>query len=677
MNFFEHQEQARRKSWQLGLLFSLAVGSLIAGIYLIVKAILAWIYTSEATVFSYSYLNSNPQDRSWWNHLWEWDVQAFSWVTLITLLIVTVGSIYKTIQLRSGGPAVAASLGGRIIRSSTRDDKERQLLNVVVEMAIASGTPTPGVYLLEKEQGINAFAAGYSPDDAVIGVTQGALDHLTREELQGVIGHEFSHILNGDMRLNIHLMSLIHGILIIGLTGEVLVRGSSRRHYAFRMTKNSGKEAFALMLLGLCLMATGYLGVFFGNLIKAAVSRQREYLADASSAQFTRHPSGLANALKKIGGWKRGSIIRDPQSQTVSHMFFSQAFTSSFSTLLATHPSLPARIRRLDPTFDGQYISTQTSDVSSSSDSSMSPASPLSLDSAVPINSDPQALPQEAQIPNSPIASIGNPTPAHLIYAQQLLQSLPDSIRTATEDPFGARALVYALLIQKEESFQEIQMAQLHAHADPAVYRETVLLLPFIRTLEPQARLPVIDMLLPTLQSLSYKQYLSFKKNLESLIQADRQTDLFEWAMRQVLLQHLEPFFRKVKKPMTHFYSLQKLEEPCAVLLSALAYQTGGNQEDVLLGFGKALEKLSFPSLVLVKKEDCSIPRLDMALETIQKISFNEKQALLDACAACVLSNDHISAGEGELLRALADSLGCPMPPLLTASFVGEFVQHH
>lgn len=636
---------------------------------MIAKAVVAWVRTSQATVFSYSYLQGSPQDRSWWHHLWQWDTQLFSWVTLVTLLIVTLGSIYKTLQLRSGGPAVAASLGGRLIRSSTKDAKERQLLNVIVEMAIASGTPTPGVYLLDHEAGINAFAAGYTTDDAVIGITQGALDRLSREELQGVIGHEFSHILNGDMRLNIHLMSLIHGILIIGLSGEILVRGTARRHYGFRITRHSGKEAFALMLLGLCLMAIGYLGVFFGNLIKAAVSRQREYLADASSAQFTRHPTGLANALKKIGGYKRGSVIRDPRSQTVSHMFFSQAFAGGFTALLATHPSLVARIRRLEPRFDGQFTSMEDSAIHN-------PPVQSSSTSISSLNSSQDTVSHLSLHNQDPIAQIGNPNHDHLLYAQQLLTSLPDQIVRSTEDSFGARALVYALLINEEEPSQETQIAQLHAHADPAVYRETILLLPYIRELEAAARLPLIDMLLPALQTMSGIQYLSFKKNIAALIQADQKTDLFEWSLQYVLLCHLEPSFRRIKRPIVHYYSLKRLGEPCAILLSALAYQTGNGREEVIYAFSKGKEALPDLTHSLTKEKDCSIPQLDHALESLQHVSLPEKHKLLNACAACVFSNHHVSVGEGEMLRAIADSLGCPMPPLLKPSLTLEYAHH-
>ncbi|MGH7256085.1 MAG: M48 family metalloprotease, partial [Nitrospirales bacterium] len=278
MDFFEHQEQARRATSWLLLLFALAVAALIAGLYLVVAGLVGYArYTGNP-------LAAQPLD------LWvRWDPTVLGWVALGTGTVIFLGTLYKISQLKAGGPAVAESVGGRPVESATTDPEERQLVNVVEEMALASGIPPPPVYLLDREPGINAFAAGYTPDDAAIGLTRGALAYLSRQELQGVIAHEFSHILNGDMRLSTRLIGLIHGILVISLAGrQMLYR--SRWHSGFR---RSGGGRLAVLGVGGGLLLIGALGVFFGNLIKAAVSRQREYLADAAAVQFTRFPSGL------------------------------------------------------------------------------------------------------------------------------------------------------------------------------------------------------------------------------------------------------------------------------------------------------------------------------------------------------------------------------------------------
>ena len=223
-------------------------------------------------------------------------------ITGFVLICVGGASAYKYFALRSGGRAIVEMLGGVQIDPATQVLAERRLLNVVEEMSIAAGIPVPAVYRVD-EPGINAFAAGFGTDDAVIGVTAGTLEYLNREELQGVIGHEFSHVLNGDARLNLRLIALLNGILFLGIVGRIVLRGSG----------NTGSKresnALPLVALGIGLIVIGYAGTACGNLIKAAVSRQREFLADAASVQFTRNPHGIANALKKIGGAPDGSHL--------------------------------------------------------------------------------------------------------------------------------------------------------------------------------------------------------------------------------------------------------------------------------------------------------------------------------------------------------------------------------
>src|SRR5471032_3060906 len=277
-----------------------------------------------------------------------WNPQIFLAVALGTIAIILIGSSYKTMALAAGGSAVSEMMGGRLVKPNSTDPDERKLLNVVEEMAIASGVPVPQVYVMDDEDGINAFAAGHKPGDATVTVTRGCMKILSRDELQGVIVHEFSHILNGDMRLNLRLMGTIFGILCLAIIGRILLqtaRGGGR---------SRGQNP--LPILGLALLIIGYIGVFFGRLIQAAVSRQREFLADASSVQFTRNPNGITGALKKIGGLgENGSRLAHAHSEEVSHMFFSNGISEAFIGLLETHPPLPGRIRVFDPNFDGKF----------------------------------------------------------------------------------------------------------------------------------------------------------------------------------------------------------------------------------------------------------------------------------------------------------------------------------
>lgn len=315
MDFFQAQDRARANTTKLTLLYIAALLAITTAIYAI--AILFLQQDQGQTLADY------------------WHPEIYAATTLATLAIIGLGTLVKTLQLRTGGPAVAESLGGQLITPKTADFQQRQLLNIVEEMSIAAGVPAPKTYLLP-EPGINAFAAGYTPKDAAIGITQGALDTLDRDELQGVVAHEFSHILNGDMRRNIRAIGLLFGIFLIALIGRILI--SVR--YRSRDSKNNSAAAF--IILGLALIIIGCVGQFFGRIIQAAISRQREYLADASAVQFTRNPSGIAGALKKIRD--HGSRIQNPHATETSHLFFANALTSLF----ATHPPLEKRIAAIE-----------------------------------------------------------------------------------------------------------------------------------------------------------------------------------------------------------------------------------------------------------------------------------------------------------------------------------------
>ena len=338
-DFFQQQDAARRGTTRLVVLFSLAVLAIVVSVELLLAATMG-------------FLGRDPET----NEI-DWTTVADPRLLLLavggTLLVVGGGSLYKIAQLRGGGRVIAEELGGRLVDGSTSDPVERRLLNVVEEMAIASGTSTPPVYIMDGETGINAFAAGFAPQDAVIGVTRGAATTLDRDELQGVIAHEFSHILNGDMRLNIRLMGLLHGIFLIGMIGYFILRMSFYSGAGGGRSRDS-KGALPILALGAGLAIVGFAGTFFGNLIKAAVSRQREFLADSSAVQFTRHPGGIAGALKKIGGFVTGSKVENPNAPQASHMFFGRA-TSGFSAMFSTHPPLGERIRRIDPSWDGEF----------------------------------------------------------------------------------------------------------------------------------------------------------------------------------------------------------------------------------------------------------------------------------------------------------------------------------
>jgi Zn-dependent protease with chaperone function len=340
MDFFQRQDNARRRTRWLVAYFMGAIFGLACTFYIVSLA---------------PYFHAHPEQAGSF-----WHPQLFQWVVGVVLVITAAGSVTKFAKLRKGGKAIALALDGRPLTATPAiDPDERELQNIVEEMSIASGLPMPAIYVLDREPGINAFAAGFRPEDAVVGVTKGAMEFLTRDELQGIIAHEFSHILNGDMRLNLRLVSWLHGILWIALIGRGLLEGA-RRCIPWNSEENDLKKAglglfFIGSFVGMIIFGVGSAGAFFGRLIKSAVARQRELLADAAAVQFTRNPMGLANALKKIGGLGHGSRVRSPMAEEASHMFFGNGLRTSWFGFFSTHPPLKKRIKLLDPTFDGRF----------------------------------------------------------------------------------------------------------------------------------------------------------------------------------------------------------------------------------------------------------------------------------------------------------------------------------
>ena len=642
-DFFERQDIARRNTGRLVLLFVLAVLAIMLSIDLLLAATMGYLSRDPATgAIDWSLAG---------------DLQLVGIAVVGTLVVVGGGTLFKIAQLRGGGRVIAEELGGRRLNPDTSVPAERQLLNVVEEMAIASGTPAPPVYLLDEEEGINAFAAGFTINDAVIGVTRGAVERLPRDELQGVIAHEFSHILNGDMRLNIRLIGLLNGILIIGILGYFMFRVaafSGSRHR--RSSRDS--SPLPLMALGAGLMVVGFLGTLFGNLIKAGVSRQREFLADASAVQFTRQPAGIAGALKRIGGFLSGSTVQSPNAPEASHMFFGRA-TSGLSGLFATHPPLAERIRRLEPSWNGQFA-----EGAPRTDRALAPqpsaAGVAGLAGAEAVNRG------AAQSVTSAVDHIGQPSTAHLQYAARLVNGLPTAIVGAAHEPYGARALIYALLIDRQTEAREVQIAHLSRAADPGVYKQTLKLLPLIEQLDARVRLPLVDIALPALRALTDAQYQQFKQNVVELVEVDRTIDLFEWSLQRILLHDLEAQQFNVTPGRVRYRKLHRLQPHYELLLSTLAYTGHRDEAAAQEAFEQAKRHVELPQARFRRGEECGLEAVDVALTVLEEAAPRIKRQVLQAAAACIAADRKITIAEAELLRAMSASLGCPMPPLLS-----------
>ena len=619
MNFFEHQDKARQSTRLLVLFFFAAVCSLILITSFLVVTLLSLGGEGAEAGINTDYLGSD----------------IFLGVSFLVITVVLLGAFYRQAQLRGGGRVVAESLGGRLLNMGTRDANERKILNVVEEMAVASGVPVPQVYLLE-DTAINAFAAGYTPTDAVIGITRGCVELLDRDELQGVVAHEFSHIFNGDMRLNIRLIAWLYGITVIGLIGYYLMRFSPRRSYGKRDNKGG------VVLLGLGLIVVGYGGTFFGSLIKAAVSRQREFLADASAVQYTRNPAGIGGALKKIGGWVEGSVMQAHNVSEVSHMLFSQGIRTSFTSLMATHPPLQERILRIDPGWKGQYIKPDRTAVAPSA----------------PVDESVSAFAGSVQA-QSALDNVGDPTSEHLEVARQQLGRLPEQLVAEAHNSLGASLLMYCLLIACSEQAQvSRQLARLQSVLEVGNYRQLEEIFTTVATLPRELYLPLIELSLPSLKQLSAQQYRAFLGHLHTLVTADSKVTLFEWSLEKILrsgLEHRRPFGGK---------RLTQCGRECANLLSAFASAGHASREQASRAFAAGLAILDLTQDFQLEWLGHPDPvQLESSLSVLQGLMPLQKPRLLKALVACIEEDGKITAEEGELLRAVGSILDCPIPP--------------
>ena len=623
------------------LYFTLAVLSLIILTNLLVMGVMLWATSSTSEPFT-------PE-----RFIATFDWQLFTMVGVGVVIVVAGGSLYKMLQLNQGGRGVAEALGGRLLSQNSSDPSHHKILNVVEEMAIASGTPVPSVYLLESESGINAFAAGQSTSDAVIGVTRGCVEQLTREQLQGVVAHEFSHILHGDMRINLRLIGVLHGILLIGIIGYYLLRSMAHR----RSGSSRGNGAPVVLILGGGLMLIGYAGTFFGNLIKASVSRQREYLADASAVQFTRNPYGIAGALKKIGGFTGHSYVENASAREASHLFFSSALRSFMGSLLATHPPLGKRIRRIEPGWDGTFNQRTTPPEAEQQTQDQSTQQSETLSKIAAVTATAEAM--------QSLNTIGQIDERHLGYAVQLLHAIPTPVHQAINEPYGARAVLYALLIDHNPQIEQRQLSHLELHGDRGIHELTRQLLPQVRELDRRMRLPLIDLAIPSLRQLSLQQYLLFKSNLTALIEADQRVNLFEWALQHILLHHLDATFTKQTPQRVKYGALEELKTESELVLSLLVYAERTDNSMAQRAFEAANRQLGCNDLTLLPKEQLSLKGLNGAIEKLAQLRPTAKPQLLKACVAAVMADDQVTAQETELVRAFAAALDCPLPPML------------
>lgn len=643
MDFFDAQDRAKRNTGKLLALYLAAVILIIASVYIV-------------SLFALGFAGAPGVDQFWQPGL-------FLSVSVIVLILIISGTLFRISQLRSGGSAVAEMLGGRKAEPSSNNAGERRLINIVEEMSIASGLPVPDIYILDHEENINAFAAGFGTDDAAVGVTRGAIDQLSRDELQGVIAHEFSHIFNGDMRLNIRLISILNGILLLHIMGMILMRGSllsggRMRSSGGRGGGGGGQAAIAMILLGVALIVIGYIGMLFGRMIQAAVSRQREYLADAAAVQYTRNPDGIAGALEKIGQTSKGGKIEDGHAMELSHLFFASSFHTSFDKLLATHPPLKDRIAAIRPGSDPEQIrKKERIDKRLEKDRLERKKTSKSDDSK-------QKGPLSETLPGAEIllAAIGTMDGGGVNEAKTLLKQMPDELVEAAHEPLKAEALIYSLLLINRNNTTPELPQWCEKILDPYMCEQVAELLPLVNKGRREWSLPLAEISIPALRKMSENQYRVFRKNLNLIIEHDLKGSLFEFAIEKLVERRLDNHFNEVKKPKIRHHQLKTISFEISVMLSALANVSKTDTKKAWQAGVDALKEAAPDNLALLSDDDYNLEDLDNALDELALSANPVKRYLMSSMIHCVLSDDKISIEELELLRAISESIGCPIP---------------
>jgi Zn-dependent protease with chaperone function len=655
MNFFEQQQQARRSTTRLVLLFGVAVLGVVLAVNLVLALAFNWggAFVQMETEGALRLARNAPTGL----HLF---------VSLATLALIGGGTWYQTVKLRTGGDAVAQMVGARPLDPSTRDLLERRLLNVVEEMALASGTPVPRVYIMDQENAINAFAAGHNINDAVIAVTRGTLTRLTRDELQGVIAHEFSHVFNGDMRLNLRLIGVLFGLLLLSMAGRFMMEvGRGGR---------DSKGVAAIGLGGLALFIIGYIGMFFGRLIKAAVSRQREFLADASAVQFTRNPDGIGGALRKIGGLSMelgdvGSKVDHPHAETLSHLFLAGARPSFIAGLYATHPPLADRIRRIY----GREMALMPAPeqpialaLSGQAPPAPAPAAPRAegfgrFGDASPLAAMMAPVAQAAMVTQAAVTQqIGTTPSAGGGFAASLGQRVRDlGLEDAVHDSGLAQLLVLALVVEKASDVGVSQRRAIAETLGNDAAQRVEQLHGAVAQLPPGTRLALLDLAGPALRKLAVAQGDRLLMLAHTLIHADGRMTLAEFLLYTVLKRRVGSDSRRAVP--VRYIRVQDLGQDVARVLSLIAHVRLA--EDPTRAFAAGVQTLPELPLQLVEREQLSLDGIARALERLNQLAPLAKPGFIRACTAAAFVDGHTNWKAASCVRSICAALDAPLPP--------------
>ncbi len=645
MDFFARQAASRRQSRWMVFLFILAVIAIVIAIDFVVVVTIAILSMQDD-----GGLLASP-DLSIWRYP---TIILFS--TVVVLGTIGISSVARTVSLAAGGSKVAEQLGGTRVGADNADPLKRRLRNVVEEIAIASGVPVPQVYVLEREAGINAFAAGYSPANAAIAVTRGALVNLNRDELQGVVAHEFSHVLNGDMRLSTRMIGLLFGLTVIAMVARTILRVVPRGGDSGR---KSGGGLAVIIVAALVVLALGWIGLFFGRLIQAAVSRNRESLADASAVQFTRDPTGLRNALVKIGALGAGSGFSDADAEEVAHMLFAPGIRRVF----ATHPPLEERIREIDPSFQPSEFEAVRRRLAEARATEREEA-----EARVATANRHGAL--ESVISLAPAAVSGlvaNHGTQHFLQAQWVLASLPPSFEKAAHQPGRAAALFLALGIDTDPEVRERQLVFIYRQCGGDLHDAVKEMLPEVDALTAVQRMPALLQVFAALIQLGRAERVELLKCLNGMLVREGHATAFAYALRKLAQVQLQDNLDPRRRTAGHLSALGARDD-LQVLFSVLALRGNENEQAARAAYDAGAARM-MPGLRPAMVKVTPWPqRLDIALTRLDRLQPQVKEQLVQALVATISHDQRMTVAESELLRAICAVLHCPLPPLYAAA---------
>ena len=643
MNFFAAQDQARRSSRRLITAYIVATIAIVLG----VTAIVGFALFS----FSQSGYGYTP------GQFIREQAPLLVGIALLTTLFIFGSSLYKTSRLSAGGGRVAVDMGGTLVPTDVQDPLRRRLRNVVEEMAIASGVPVPEIYVMEEESGINAFAAGFSPSDAAIAVTRGTLELLDRNELQGVIAHEFSHILNGDMKLNVRLMGVLFGIMVLGLIGRMVVRGG---YHSSIVSSRRNRNSSVILVIGVGLVILGGIGVFFARMIKASVSRQREYLADASAVQFTRQSEGIANALKKIGGYSEGSKINATDPEEVSHMLFGSG--SSLMGMFATHPPLVDRIQALDPSFrEGDFprVDPRQRRVETSGDSEHA-AFAGDVNTVL-------ASGGTKVLAESIADTVGHPEQVHVEFARKLRQSMPAELYDAAHSSQLAFLLSLALVLDQSRRIIDRQFSLLQEQLGT---ERTIIVRRYYEALsetDGEYRLPLLEIAFPALKLRPMPELAYLVELTNRLIEVDGDIDLYEFCFYRIMVSNLGQAIDPTGKRAAKQGRRRDLQAAATDLLRVLADYGHDSDKKRGAAFDAGIATLGAwaHDAEYASDREFGVAKLNNSLDVLLGLNSKGQESLLRAVSATAANDGELSVAEAELIRVVCATLNYPLPPIL------------